>query len=576
MYQPDQKVLLNSKKTALKQYFGYDSFRDNQESIIDSALLDKDTLGILPTGGGKSVCFQLPNLIKGGLAIVITPLIALMKDQVQSLMNRGIAATFVHSGMDKRQINSIYIDAKNGVFKFLYLAPERISSKNLLRHLKDMPVSYIVVDEAHCISQWGFSFRTSYMSIPRLRKIFPTTPIIAVTATANEQVILDIKASLKFRDNHTMVKGTFYRPNLHIAITKTEKKISQIINYLKQRPDICAVVYVRRRAKAENYSKMIADAGLSATFYHGGMNPKDRNHNQDLWIRGSRNIMVATHAFGMGVDKANVRAVFHVDLPENLEAYYQEIGRAGRDGEDSDCILLYNDKDVDRYERSKDTFTTEPLMRKVYFQIVRKIKADGEEKQSMIINVEQFSKEIDVHPNVSATSIRTLEREGYLSMSSYSHTKADIELLKSKEEFEELRTQGYSYSVFVFHLLRQIKGRFYQTISIDERKLRKSAGLDLNHYSITMNNLSNRGFLNYIPKQPTFMITLKKIVDESKFTVDKKFVENRSDYADWQSSELMDFINNTTDCRAIKILSYFSEKMDKGCGNCDVCKRKKK
>ena len=330
----------------LKKHWGYDKFRPMQEDIINSVLGGKDTLAILSTGGGKSITFQVPGMMMDGMVIVVCPLIALMQDQVDSLNAAGITATCIHSNIDKRKINARLVDAKNGHYKFLYLSPERLDNDNLLRFVNMMNVCLIVIDEAHCISQWGYDFRPAYHHIKSFRKWFAGVPIIALTATANEHVQADIVKSLEFREGHNLFLSTFKRTNLCIEVRKTEEKFKEIIHYIAANEGKCGIIFCRIRKKAEAMAAELKKRGVSATFYHGGMSSIDRENHQNLWIKGYVDVMCCTHAFGMGIDKSDVRFVFHVDIPEGLEAYFQEIGRAGRDGDESDCKLLYSGKEL--------------------------------------------------------------------------------------------------------------------------------------------------------------------------------------------------------------------------------------
>ena len=405
---------MNTALEVLKKYWGYDSFRPMQKDIVDAALAGKDVLAILPTGGGKSVCFQVPALMRPGIALVVTPLIALMKDQVQNLVARNIPALSIHMGMTRKEVDLALNNAAYGDFRFLYLSPERLGTELFLRYLGEMEVSFIVVDEAHCISQWGYDFRPDYLKIGELRKALPDVPVIALTATAAPKVADDIMERLRFREK-LLIKSGFERPNLSYIVRNSEDKLGQLLNVCRGVAGT-GIVYVRNRKRCEELAAFLRSGGISASFYHAGLGAQSRSERQAEWKRGATRVMVCTNAFGMGIDKPDVRFVVHFDVPDSPEAYFQEAGRAGRDGKRSYAVLLWNSSDIRRLRQTASvSFPSLDYVEDVYHKvhIMYGIPYDAGQGMSLKFNIYDFCRKFGLNRSSAYYAIKYIEREGH-------------------------------------------------------------------------------------------------------------------------------------------------------------------
>jgi len=551
----------------LKSHWGYDSFRPMQRDIIESVISGKDNLVVLPTGGGKSLTFQLPVLALDGLAIVISPLIALMKDQVDSLKNNGISATFINSDLTKSEINRRIVDSKNGLYKFLYLSPERLKSKNLLRHILLMNICLLVVDEAHSISEWGYDFRPSYHNISSFRQLLNGTPVIAVTATANFHVRNDIMKSLNFNNENTGIFiSSFERSNLVLRIEKTDSKIGFIKKYLNINKDKCCIIYCRRREKSKRISLLLNEQGHESTYYHGGLDKKTKDYNQNLWINGHKKIMVCTHAFGMGIDKSDVRIIFHIDIPESLEAYVQEIGRAGRDNMHSNCILLYSNSELSSMLHSKSFDPTKGIVDALYDFLHKKFFDKYGLENSFELSLDMIGKKMKLSPDMCKKSLILLSINNHISILSNINKYAYIKIIKHSDFRSKFTESDYKLSLLNFHLGKMMRGRVDIERKINISELKVQCKLDDESFKAKIKILVDNEIIAFKQLDHIFYVKFK----DNRKTIDEIQIENRSSYNSNKHDSMIKFIMNNTICRQKKILEYFHEEMN-DCGKCDIC-----
>ena len=567
----------NQKKLdILKQYWGHDSFRPMQSDIIDSALDNKDTLAILPTGGGKSICFQIPALIKGGLTIVVTPLIALMKDQVQNLNNRGIKASAIHLGMTRHEIDIVLNNAAYGDTRFLYVSPERLRTQLFKSYLDVMDISYIVVDEAHCISQWGYDFRPDYLEISKIREIIDA-PIIALTATATPSVAEDIMDKLEFNEPNILKSG-FERPNLYYIVRHCEDKVGQLRS-------ICSgvqgtgIVYVRSRKKCEELSSLLSATGESASFYHAGLTSETRAKRQELWKTGDIRIMVCTNAFGMGIDKPDVRFVVHFDVPDSLEAYFQEAGRAGRDGNKSYAAILWNTSDI---RRLKQTHTTSYPSLDYMENIYHKVYAYAEIPFDMGIGREirfdpiEFAKQFKLNSNMAYHAIQYLEKAGHWSITEDADIHARVKIAVSRDALYEITMSDPRMLQFIDYLMRNYTDVFSRTVSIDEELVSKKLGLSIPQLRQLMYRMSVDHLIRYIPAAKTTVIrTNNNHLRPKNVNLQPQLYEKLKQNSESRIASMIDYITETDTCRSRYVLAYFGQKDSQDCGTCDICRQKK-
>lgn len=569
-------MIITTKRTpeeVLKLYWGYDGFRLIQKEIIDNVLSGNDTFALMETGGGKSICFQLPTMMADGMTIVISPLIALMKDQVDALKKHGISAAYVNSTMDKRSINSIYIDCSAGRYKFLYLAPERLKNMSFLRTVMSWNISFIVVDEGHTISQWGFDFRTSYQSIGKFKTCFPKAPLIVLTATANEYVKKEIIKTLELREGFKIIQSTFARSNLRISVFEESKKINYIRAYLSERKGQTGIIYTDRRKKAEKIAELLKKEGFSAEFYHGGLGHIQRTMRQENWISGKANVMVCTNAFGMGIDKDNVRFVFHVDFPKSLEGYYQEIGRGGRDGKEADAIFLYSSSDIKDHIRQEIKHADFEQTRDLYFWLLGNYGEKINKGSMFVLRIDEVAMKLQENEARTFAAFKILETHNYLSMQSSSSAKAKIAVQKTKEEIKEITSNNLDLTVIVFRMWKLLKGRksFQKQIRIDLAKWRGECKMDLAKFNRNLKLLIESNVISCELEKPSYLTKVTKRVDHESFNLRMDEVTERQGYLDKQQDSLMSFVANTNICRLKYILYYFGEHTDTDCGKCDVC-----
>ncbi len=563
-------------KEVLKKYWGYDSFRPMQEEIVQAAVENRDVLAILPTGGGKSVCFQVPALMKPGLAIVVTPLIALMKDQVQNLAERGIRAIAVYTGMTRRDIDLALNNATYGDFKFLYISPERLSTRIFRQYLKNMDVSYIVVDEAHCISQWGYDFRPDYLSIGGIRDSVDA-PVIAVTATATPTVADDIMTRLRFRDK-LLIKSGFERPNLSYVVRHTEDKLGQIISICEAVPGT-GIVYVRNRKKSEELASFLTQRGISASFYHAGLGTWTRTRRQAAWKSGEIRVMVCTNAFGMGIDKPDVRFVLHYDIPDSPEAYFQEAGRGGRDGKRSYAVLLWNSSDVRRLHQTEtvsfpDLTYVEDIYQKVH--IFLDIPYEYGEASQHKFDFEAFCRQFGLNRSSAWYAIKYIEKAGHWTLSESVDVKTRVMISAGRSTFYSYSFDDPALPRILEILMRKYSGIYSAPVSIDEDEICGRLGLSESELHQKLYSLSQLHLIRYIPSSISDVLFLNherlmpKNIDLRPQTYDflKKCQHGRTE-------AMIDYVSEETECRSRRLLRYFGQTESADCGTCDICLARK-
>jgi ATP-dependent DNA helicase RecQ len=557
----------------LKQYWGYDQFRPMQEEIIQSIIEGKDTLALLPTGGGKSLCFQVPGLFLSGTTLVISPLIALMKDQVKNLKEKGIKAEAIYSGMNYVEVDEIIDTCIYGNIKFLYISPERLANEDFRERLKKIKLNILAIDEAHCISQWGYDFRPPYLRIAEIRNDFPEIPVIALTATATGKVIDDIQNKLNFKSKNAYRKS-FKRDNLIYAVLEDETKNEKLLQFLNSVPG-CAVVYVRNRAKTQKIAEYLEENGISAHFYHAGLQNKIRDKRQEDWIKDKVRVIVATNAFGMGIDKPDVRLVVHLDLPDSLEAYFQEAGRGGRDEKTAYAIAVWNKSDlIDLEKYFQDAFPPPELIQKLYesvcnhLQIAELSGADT----THTIYPEYFLDAFKISPTLFFNGIKFLERQGLLAFT-------DVEQSFSKVHFhrDDLVYDDYSQeqAEILKSLLRNYEGLFDHHVRISEKLISNKTYIPLNSVVNHLHQLHELEAIRYSPPRKGFTITfLQDRVPLQFFQLSQSTYSDRKQVAREKLDSVINYINRNDKCRSRILLEYFGESKSPNCGKCDICRQK--
>ena len=565
-------------QSLLKKYWGYDDFRGIQKEIIESIGAGKDTLGLMPTGGGKSITFQVPALAHEGVCIVITPLIALMKDQVSNLRRRGIQASAIYSGMKH---DSILMTLENAVFggvKILYISPERISTSLFLEKLRHMKVSFICVDEAHCISQWGYDFRPSYLSIADIRKELPDTPVLALTATATPEVIDDIQERLHFREK-CVYKMSFARKNLAYVVRHTSNKTGQLIHILNHVQG-SAIVYVRSRKRTKEYAELLNTSGISATFYHAGLDNQEKDQRQKAWQEDKVRVMVATNAFGMGIDKPDVRVVIHIDCPDCLEAYFQEAGRAGRDGKKSYAVLLYDNNDRSKLQRRVvDTFPDKDFIRQVYDQLAYfyQIGVGSGYNACFEFPLERFCRIYKHFPIPTVSALNILTRAGYIDFKEEDDMQARVMFSVERDDLYKLRGNEPQEDAVIVALLRNYTGLFQGYQYIDEGVIAEQCGLTQPQVYMTLRALTQKHILDFIPQKHIPFIRYTQRREESERLVISKTIYDdlKARFAE-RIEKMLEYANSGNICRSRMLLRYFGETNTEDCGQCDVCLNEKR
>ena len=556
----------------LKEYWGYDSFRPQQEDIIWSVLGGNDTLALMPTGGGKSICFQIPALVQEGICIVVSPLISLMKDQVDNLQKRGIQAKAIYSGMSYRQIDELLDNCIYGRTKLLYISPERLKSELAVERISKMNVNSIAIDEAHCISQWGYDFRPAYLEIAELRKLHPKAPLIAVTATATPEVVKDIQEKLEFK-KAKVFQNSFGRDNLAYVVRKEENKDEKLVDILKKVPG-SSVVYVRNRRRTKDIAIYLQKEGITADFYHAGLEPKFRNQKQADWINGKIRVIVATNAFGMGIDKPDVRTVIHMDLPDNLEAYFQEAGRAGRDGKKSFAALLYSDGDLKTLKKNfESSFPELKEIKRVYQALGSyfQLATGGGLGTSYDFNLIQFCENFKLKLLPTLNSIKHLEKMGWLALTDTIYIPSAVKVKISREEIYDFQLKNPKLEKLIKLLLRSNSGIFTDYVPIYEEKLAHHFKVEIEKIQSILNLLAKDGIIHYSPKKNKPQIVfLQERVSIEDLNLDTKLYSFLKERAKFRHEKAIEYCTKET-CRSQQLLAYFGEVDSKNCEVCDIC-----
>ncbi len=564
---------MNKYQEILKQYWGYDSFRDLQEEIITSIGEGKDTLGLMPTGGGKSITFQVPALAQEGLCIVITPLIALMKDQVHNLRKRGIKALAVYSGMTRQEIITALENCIFGDYKFLYISPERLDTEIFRIKLRSMKVSMITVDESHCISQWGYDFRPAYLKIAEIRELLPGVPVLALTATATPEVVKDIQARLNFHEGNVF-RMSFERKNLAYIVRKTDNKTSELLHILRRIPG-SAIIYARNRRRTKEITELLVNEDITADFYHAGLDNAVKDLRQKRWQNGEVRVMVATNAFGMGIDKPDVRIVLHLDLPDSPEAYFQEAGRAGRDGEKAYAVILYSKSDkTTLHKRVVDTFPDKEYILNVYEHLQYYYQmAMGDGFQCVReFNIEEFCRKFKYFPVPVDSALKILSQAGYLEYTDEQDNASRILFTLRRDELYKLREMGAETEALIQTILRSYTGVFTDYAYISEASLSIRTGLTREKIYNILVTLTKRRIVDYIPRKKTPYIIYTRERQELRFVhIPPSVYEERKVRYEARIKAMEEYVTSENVCRSRMLLRYFGEKNEHNCGQCDVC-----
>ena len=557
----------------LEEYWGYTSFRPMQREIIDAAAEGKDVLAVLPTGGGKSVCFQVPALMKDGIALVVTPLIALMKDQVQNLCDRGVKALAVYAGMSAREVELTLNNAVYGDFKFLYLSPERLKTPLFRYYVGGMDISYIVVDEAHCISQWGYDFRPDYLEISELRKM-SSAPVIALTATATPYVAQDIMERLGFREK-LLLKSSFERPNLSYIVRHCEDKLGKLLQVCSSVPGT-GIVYVRSRKKTEELAAFLRAQGISASFYHAGLGPQTRALRQADWKSGKIRIMVCTNAFGMGIDKPDVRSVVHFDVPDSPEAYFQEAGRAGRDGRRSFAVLLHGSSDIRRLHQI-ETLSFPPLeyVESIYHKVhdFFGIPFESGEGRQLKFNMDEFCRHYSLNRSSVFYAMKYIERTGHWSLMEDMDIATRVEIIPARAELYEIEVSDPAMARVMVVLMRRYTGIFSYPVMIDENYVASMSGLTVPELRQTLYRLAVEHIIRYIPNGRSTVIYLQhpRLRHRDVNLMPERYARLK-EMAHARIQTMVDYVSEDSECRSVFLLRYFGQEDAQPCGTCDVCR----
>lgn len=569
---------MSEYRKVLKEYWGYDVFRPLQEEIIESVGGGRDTLALMPTGGGKSLTFQVPAMVMEGICLVITPLIALMKDQVEHLQKMGIKAISIHSGLTRGEIDAALDNCVLGDYRFLYLSPERLATPIFRARVQQMKVSLIAVDEAHCISQWGYDFRPSYLKIAELRELLPEVPVLALTATATPEVAVDIMTKLEFSEQN-LLQMSFARENLLYVVRTAEDKHRELLKIAK-RIEGTGIVYVRSRKKTGELARLLSSEGIPADYYHAGLKHVQRAERQEAWQDGRIRVMVATNAFGMGIDKPDVRFVVHMDLPDSPEAYFQEAGRAGRDLQRSWAVLLYSPADEKLIEkRIADTFPGIDYIKTIYHALFNylQVPVGSGKGQSHDFILGDFISRYRFSATVASNALQILSREGYFDITDEINNPSRVQFRVSRDDLYAFRVKNEKFDRFIRILLRSYMGMFSQFVPIDEYVLARRASMRQDEVYDFLVALSRQQVISYIPRKKNPVITLlEERLDDRNVLVAPDLYRFRKERYLERVNRMLEYAKGHTVCRSRFLLHYFGETRSKRCGKCDVCLEEKK
>ena len=561
-------------RSILTQYWGYPNFRPLQENIVDSVMAGKDTLALLPTGGGKSICFQVPAMAMEGLCLVVTPLIALMKDQVAHLVEKGIPAAAIYSGMHPDELDLAYNLAVFGRLKFLYVSPERLQTDTFIEALKKMKVCLLAVDESHCISQWGYDFRPPYLKIAEIRPYMPKTPVLALTATATAKVVDDIQLRLGFKQKNVF-QSSFERKNLTYNVFYEADKYGVLRRKLEAMTEGSAIVYVRNRKRTQVIADWLNSVGISATFYHAGLDAKTRDERQDLWMKGKVKVIAATNAFGMGIDKPDVRLVIHMDLPDSIEAYFQEAGRAGRDLKPSEAFLLVSPADIKKLQDDlAQSFPELERIKLIYNALGNyfNIPVGAGENVSYPFVIFDFANRYCFSVVEVFHTLKILEKEGFLVLSDSFDEPSKVMIKSSRDDIYGFQVNNPQFGELIKCMLRSLPGVMTDFVKINEEVLARKTGLTTEKVQEQLKKLDSFNFLTYVPRNDKPQILfLSEFVDTKHFSLSKENYHDRKREAELRVKAVIDFVNNDEECRSVQLLRYFNEKTKQTCGRCDVC-----
>jgi len=559
--------------SVLLKYWGFSSFRPMQEDIIQSAIDGNDTLALLPTGGGKSLCYQVPGMAMDGLCIVVSPLIALMKDQVQALRDKGIKAVGIYHGLSKAEIDNAVDNCVYGDVKFLYMSPERLATDLIRSRMVKMKVNLLAIDEAHCISQWGYDFRPPYLRIAEVRELIPHTPVLALTATATRQVVTDIQDKLGF-SNPKVFQKSFERKNLAYVVFQEEDKLHKLLKVANNVKGT-GVVYVRNRKRTREIADWLMQQGISADFYHAGLDSRERDARQDAWMKERTRVIVSTNAFGMGIDKPNVRFVVHMDLPDSPEAYFQEAGRGGRDGNKAYAILLYNQSDlIDLRKFHERSFPPLKDIKAIYNCLGNyyQLAMGSGKDQSMPFDLVAFANHYNLDPFLVFNALGFLEKEGYVAVSEALANPSRLMFMVNNEELYRFQVANPRYDPFIKVLLRSYSGLFTEFTKIKEQEIAKRAGIDTELVKKMLNGLHQMQILHYKAQNEKPLITfLQGRMAVSDLHISKEVYKERKLFAKQRMQAMVDYVVSSTTCRSLFLLNYFGETSALRCGQCDVC-----
>ncbi|MCO6499514.1 MAG: RecQ family ATP-dependent DNA helicase [Vicingus serpentipes] len=562
----------------LLKYWGYKTFRPLQEDIIHATLKGEDSLALLPTGGGKSICFQIPAMTKEGICVVVSPLIALMKDQVANLIQRNIKAVAIHSGMTKREIDITLDNCAYGNIKFLYISPERIDTEIFKSRIKKMNVNLFAIDEAHCISQWGYDFRPAYLNIPLLRELKPNVPFLALTATATPDVVVDIQKQLQFKSEQVFQKS-FERKNLAYAVVHEEDKLGRLLK-IYQKIKGSSIIYVRSRKKTKEIALHLVKNNISADYYHAGLSNDERSKKQTNWMNNSTRVMVTTNAFGMGIDKPDVRSVIHIDLPDSLEAYFQEAGRAGRDEKKAYAILLFQTADrLELEQRITNGFPSIELIKNTYQALANffQIPIGSAHNESYNFNIIDFSHQYNIPVYTIYNCLKFLEKEGYLFLSESNYNPSRIKIEIHKDELYEFQVKNNKLDLFLKTILRSYTGLFDNFVNINECELAQRLKTSHENVVKVLTYLSHLKIISYIEQTTLPQLTyLTERLAINDLSISAKNYHTRKEIAIQKMESVIYYTTSQHKCRSEILLNYFGEKDVYRCGICDVCLERNK